>query len=375
MSQGRAFGARLGFVGLVGIAAAGPGPREEDPTAAAPAARALDPRSLRAAYLDLAGRPPFAKERELWSGSTLEALVEKLVGSREFWRHWYQEQLYYFLLIDNFRPQGERLESTPDELAGGALDVREAVHRVALSSSFDQRNPGADTFVTVLMEQLDGLEVQSHARELELGKKIYDGASAQFLGRPGSTQADLVQIAIEHERFAESFLAREYRRVVRAEPAREDLARWVREFRADPLAFVVMVREWVLSPPYEERLALAAPMSNRLFVRALFVDLAGRPPGEDEARRMCGALDGLADPAPLRAVLARLLVDSRQAETPRREEIEDAPAWIEGLFPRLLGREASARELAVFCASFSDPACRPQTIVYALVSHPEYARY
>jgi hypothetical protein len=42
------------------------------------------------------------------------------------------------------------------------------------------------------------------------------------------------------------------------------------------------------------------------------------------------------------------------------------------MFSRFLGRPASAEELSVFVTAFHDPACRPTTVVYAIVSHPEY---
>ncbi len=90
---------------------------------------------------------------------------------------------------------------------------------------------------------------------------------------------------------------------------------------------------------------------------------------------MRDALDGLSDPGPLRSILARLLLDSGTAALPARAEIEDPTAWIAELFERLLGRTASAEELRTFVTAFHDPACRPSTVVYALISHPEYHRY
>jgi len=61
-----------------------------------------------------------------------------LLITRDFWQQWYEEQLYYFLLVDNFAPRGEGLISIPDEIAGGRLNVRARFIRIALSSSFDQ---------------------------------------------------------------------------------------------------------------------------------------------------------------------------------------------------------------------------------------------
>src|SRR5205814_8795338 len=128
------------------------------------------------------------------AGKPIAAVAEAITSTREFWDRWLEEQLYYFLLVSNFRPRSERVLAIPADIAAHKLDVREAIHLIALSSNFDQRNPGADTFVTVVMEQLAGLEVQKNPRHLEIGKKIYDGGDGVFLGTPGKCQADTVKI-------------------------------------------------------------------------------------------------------------------------------------------------------------------------------------
>jgi hypothetical protein len=90
---------------------------------------------------------------------------------------------------------------------------------------------------------------------------------------------------------------------------------------------------------------------------------------------MRSALDGLADPRPLRAVLIRMMLDSGKVAVPEKATITDPAAWIEGLFPRLLGREAGPVELATYVESFGDDACRPETILLALLSDPDYHRF
>lgn len=338
-------------------------------------ARQLDDRALRAVYLDLVGRPPVATERERWLGRGRHELLDELVGTEPFWRHWFDEQLYYFLLIDNFRPETPRAAEIPALLTEEVLDVREAIHRIAISPSFEMRNPGADTFVTVVLEQLNGIEVQAQPRVLEIGKTLYAGGSGNFLGQTGKSQADVVRIAIEDRSFARTFIAREHRRLLRAEVAGRELTRWAKALEDRPLEYPELVREWMMSVAYDARIAEPAPMPNRLFVPALFVDLLGRRPDEDEARRMRTALDGLADPGPLRAVLARLLIDSGKVPLPEKDEIRDPTSWIADLFKRLLGRSASEQELRVFVTAFHDPQCRPSTVLYAIVSHPEYPTY
>lgn len=347
----------------------------QDPGTKARPSHPLTPRRLRVVFLDLVGRPPYEAERERWAGGSLRALLTELLGSEEAWEHWLEEQFYFFLLIDNFRPRSERVLQLVPELAEGRADVREAIHTIALSSSFDQRNPGADTFVTVVMEQLNGIEVQNKRRELEVGKAIYDGGRGKFLGKTGETQADIVRIAVEHKSFTQTFLTREYLRICREEPERKELLAWSREFDRDPRDFVPMLERWFTSEAHGRRLGKRFGQPNRIFVRSLFVDLFDRLPEIEEQRRLRGALDGLSDPGPLRSVLARLLLDSGQVEIPDKKDIQDPTAWVRSLFERLLGREAEEAELRLFVTTFHQKACEPSTILYALLSDPEYSKY
>jgi len=336
------------------------------------AAPPLDAGSLRRVYLDLVGRPPYLAEVSDWLGKERSALVERTLSGEEFWRNWLEEQLYYFLLIDNFRPLTEGVQEIPASLARGSLGVREALHRICLSSSFDRRNPGPDTFVTVVMEQLLGLTVQKATQELEIGKKLYDGRSGNFLGRPGSSQADVVHIAVADDRALVYFLGREHERLLRAQPAPGDMAKWSESLKRDEFSLPSILREWFASATYDRRLTIRRPEPNRLFIRALFVDLFGRLPEDDEAQRIRSALDGLADPTPLRSLVARLILDSGKAPVPDRTAIGDPEAWVRECFERLLGRAPVASEQATFLDAFRDPSCRPATVLYAIVSHPEY---
>ncbi len=222
------------------------------------------------------------------------------------------------------------------------------------------------------MEQIVGLVAQQNARDLEIGKSLYDGARGTFLGRSGSSQADVVHIAFEDERFASHFLRREHERLLREQPTPSDLSAWCATMKREEGAFRAILAEWFRSPAYLLRQESRIKQPNRLFIRSLFLDLLGRLPSESEAQRMRSALDGLADSTPLRSLVTRMILDSGKALVPDREAIPDPEAWIRGLFERLLGRAPSAREESAFLVSFSSPACRPTTVIYAIVSHPEY---
>ncbi|MFT5290614.1 MAG: hypothetical protein ACI8QS_000798 [Planctomycetota bacterium] len=334
--------------------------------------RPVSSRDVRVLYQDMLARPPFRDERKHWMGKPFDDLVAHLISGVDVWDAWLEEQYYYFLLVDNFRPLSERVLALPQDLAAGRIGVREALHRVALCASFDRRNPGADTFVTVVMEQLLGITVQKEKRQLAAGRNLYDGVSDQFLGEQGNSQSDVVRIAIEDKRALTHFVEREYRRLLKAEPERRDVVEWAGALQTDPKSFGSLLKGWLNSEHYGVRLETRFPVSNRLFVRSLFVDLAGRLPEDEESERMRNALDGLADPGPLRSILARLMLDSGKTQIPKRGELGDEAQWIRGLFERLLGRSAESAELAVFVSALDDPACRPETVVYAIVSHPEY---
>lgn len=344
----------------------------QEPEPKAPGTAAMDPGVLRAVFSDLIGRPPLAAEREAWAGRPLAEFLAECTGSEAFWKHWWEEQLYYLLLVDSFRPETDRILAVPGDLEAGRIHVRDALHRAALTPTFDLRNPGSDTFVTVMMEQFCGLKVDRERGELEAGKRAYDGNKVRFLGEPAASQSDLIRVCVEHVDAARHLLGREHERMLRGALERRDLVRQARKLVDDPYAFLEIVRGWLSGPVYAARLTGRYPKSNRLFVRGLFVDLMGRLPEETELESMRTALDGLADSRPLRSVLSRMLLDSGDAILPPKGSIEDATAWVRAQFERLLGRSATGDELKAFVTAFHKPECQPRTILYALVSHPEY---
>ncbi|MEE8467636.1 MAG: hypothetical protein V3T22_04240 [Planctomycetota bacterium] len=351
------------------------GIQDEPGRTVARAARSMDHGVLRTVFQDLVGRPPYAAEYESWMGKGLAELLDDLLGSPEFWQQWWEEQLYYFLLIDGFRPEMDSAREVPRKLAEGRLSARDAVHRLALTSSFDLRNPGADTFVTVVMEQICGMTVQKATRDLEIGKHAYDGGSGRFLGTTAKSQADVVRICVEHKRSSLHLLAREYERLIKRSADPGKLAAWARQQHRDPYSYLSLVREWFLSDGYLDRLATTVSKPNRLFIRGLFVDLLGRLPTAAEMEPMRYALDGLSDSRPLRSVLVRLLLDSGRASLPTKISLEDPTAWTSEQFQRLLGRPALPQELETFVSIFHQDDCQPATIMYALLTTAEYHRY
>ena len=338
------------------------------------ASAALDGRTLRVLCLELLGRPPLPEEWERWLGRPRAEYLDSTIGSKAFWEHWYEEQLYYFLLINNFRPAQDRQIAIPADLAAQRCSVREALHRIALSSSFDLRNPGADTFVTVVLEQIAGLDITRSQRELEIGKRVYDGASGVFLGTQGASQADVVRNAVMSRSSVQHFLRREYERLLHVKPDAAALPVWIARLEKEPLAYGELLREWCTSPAFDARVARGETLENLAFVRALFVDLAGRLPRFEEAEPMREALDALADSTPLRSLSARMLLDSGKLALPKKQELANREAWVRERYLRLLGRAPTAEQLADALALLEAPEGRVETLLYALVSSPEYNR-
>lgn len=365
---------RIPVLGLFFGVFLGAGTAYSRPQSAAGSAAALDERTLRVLCLELLGRPPLPDEWQRWLGQPRGEFLDATIGSRPFWEHWYEEQLYYFLLINNFRPAQDRLIAIPADLAAKRLTVREALHRIALSSSFDLRNPGADTFVTVVLEQLAGLDITRSQRELEIGKRVYDGGNGVFLGTPGASQADLVRNAVMSRSSVQHLLRREYERVLHERPDPAALSGWIARLEKDPGASVELMREWCSAPAFDARVARGERLENRAFVRALFVDLAGRLPVFEEAEPMREALDALADSTPLRSLSARMLLDSGKLSLPKKQAIQDREAWVQERYRRLLGRAPTADQLADALALLEAPEGRVETLLYALVSSPQYNR-
>jgi len=177
-----------------------------------------------------------------------------------------------------------------------------------------------------------------------------------------------VAAVVDDRRFAEHLLTREHQRLCRTEPERDALRDEVARFRKAPSELVAIYSEWLLGPEWELRLERRRPLSNRAWVKALFVALFDRLPGEDEGRRMRDALDGLSDPRPLRALLTRLLLNGPETPLPTEAELGDESGWVRALFQRLLGREATAEEARVFVHTLRTPDCTPKTLLLALLT-------
>lgn len=334
----------------------------------------IDDGALRALCFDLFGRPPRASEREGWIGKDVAAFVRDALADEAAWRHWLDEQLYYFMLIDRFRPVGTSLDELPSLLAERRISVRDALHRIALSTSFDLRNPGADTFVTVVMEQFCGIVVQRSTRELEIGKSAYDGNSGLFLGERASSQSDVVRIAATHEKAARHLVARELERLTGAEPDKRDVTRTAKAIHKAPMKYVEAFAGWFETEAYGARIERGKPLSNRAWIRAVFMDLGGEVPTREDTEALRSALDGLGDPAPLRSAVVRMLLEADGTRAPRSSQIDDPEAWTRDTFRRLLGRDPSRDELEAFSAVVRDAADGPEIVLYTLLTSEEYER-
>ena len=317
--------------------------RRTDDEASTAAPALLDEGALRSVAIDLVGRPPTAEERERWVGEPRADLVAALLATEEAWDHWLGEQ------------------------------PRDALHRIALSTSFDLRNPGADTFVTVVMEQFCGIEVQESRRELELGKRAYDGERARFLGEEASTQSDVVRIAARHGDAAEHFVAREHERLTGRPVPKRDLKRVARRVHREPKEAFDLYPEWLASEAYGARIRDGRPVPNHTWVRMIHHDLGRPAPSDEDVESLRSALDGLGDPAPLRSAILRMALAAKDADVPTVTNQAEAEVFVKGAFQRLLGRPPTPDEARAFRAAALEED-GPRTILYVLMTSEEYER-
>ena len=319
-------------------------------------------------------RGPSPSELRLLVGTDVATVVPRLVQSREAMAVWFEEQLQYFLLLDQFRPAAEVVDRIPGRLFKGELDARAAIGEILLSTGFSLRNPGNDTFVTVVLEQCLGYRVQDPKIKpvLEAGKKIYDGKKGRFLGQDGQSQSDLLQIVLGHDDFARHLLGREHQRLLGA-PLPKD-APETALVRKDWSRFFPTLGEWLQSDAYAQALAQRRLKTERQFLRGLYHDLLERTPTYQELRNLRNAMQAMADPAPLRSVLAKVILDSGQAKLP-----ECAPGgqaeFVSACFLRYLAREPTAAEAAAFAKAMTADGAQPLHIVRTLVGSLEYQTY
>jgi hypothetical protein len=125
---------------------------------------------------------------------------------------------------------------------------------------------------------------------------------------------------------------------------------------------------------YEQALAQKKPKSDHQFIRGLYEDLLQRIPTYEELRNMRNALQAMAEPAPLRAVVAKVILDSGKARLPELEKGKEHEFVVE-CFLRYLGRQPGQLEAPAFEKSLADGQAKPVHVVRALVGSAEYQLY
>jgi hypothetical protein len=132
------------------------------------------------------------------------------------------------------------------------------------------------------------------------------------------------------------------------------------------------------------------PKSSSQFIRSVYADLYGRTPEVydftitqgaqilvqfpiDEQEQLVAAQDAVGDPTSLRSRLVAGMVRAAEAGLPTKASVSDPAEFIADKFRRLLGREPSPYELAIFVGEWNaDPAVGPHAIVRALIGSREY---
>ncbi len=341
--------------------------------------RRLDPQRLRRVrrlYLDLQWRSPTLPEIEEWYERTHEEMVDAFLGSEEAWSAWFEQQLYYLLLLDQFRPKEGRLVTLPARLAKGEIDAPRALEEIVRSQYFNARNPGNDTFVTVVLEQCLGLVVQQRENKLllEAGKKMYDGYKTALFRDKGDSQADFVRIVFAQREFHRHFLGRMWKEFHGTPMEVKRLDAEAARLAEEPGAYRALLRGWLTGPEYLKGCDEARTKPEIPYVRALFVDTLGRTPVYEEMRNVRNAFLSLADPTPIRLVMGRVLLESPEARIP--VTAVDPARFVREQFVRLFARLPEGGEEKAFVAALKeDPRVTPRVVLWTLLSSPEYQSY
>jgi hypothetical protein len=341
--------------------------------------RTLDTRRLRLIrrlFLDLRWRSPRLEEIAAWHDRPHDEMVRAFLRDEETWAAWYEAQLYYFLLLDSFRPKEGPLTTIPARLATGELTVPRALEEIVRSQYFNARNPGNDTFVTVVLEQCLGLTVQEKKNlpTLEAGKKMYDGYKAKVFKEEGDSQADFVRIVFRQRDLYRHLLRRAWKDLHGADVDPKRLEEWAASCSERPAGFQGLLEEWLTGPAYVEGAERPRTKAEIPYVRALFLDTLDRLPDYDELRNVRNAFLSLADPTPLRLVMGRVLLESGQARVPA--SAVDPARFVEEQFVRLLARPPTGKERAAFVDALrNDRQVTPRLVLLTLISSPEYQNY
>jgi hypothetical protein len=308
--------------------------------------------------------------------------VDLLLDSEETWRNWLEDECFHFLLIDQFRPVSDRVAALPAAMCAGRATYRDAHLAIALSSEFNARNPGNDTFCTVVLEQFLGVEVQRNVKLLETAKLAYDGKPQRIFDLQVRNQSDIVQAALAQKAYADLFVRRMERRFLGADLPRAEHDATAAILHSQPGQFRTVLREWLLSDRYAGSARTPRRKNDFQFIRSLFVDLLGRPPSYEEFRNMRNALQALADPTPLRGVLAKVLLDSSAAVPPpaptagaERYPGDRFRPQVTDLFRRFLGRDPSSAEMDAFVQVLGEPGATWRTAAMGILSSLQYQTY
>jgi len=333
-------------------------------------------RLLRRLFLDLKWRTPRMDEiRELYDVPH-EEIVDRFLADTETWNTWYEQQLFYFLLLDRFRPSRGRVTTIPARLAKNELPVPLALREIVASTYFNDRNPGNDTFCTVVLEQCLGLVVQErrNRKTLDESKEMYDGYEATIFKTKGSSQSDFVRICFAQPEFFEHLLERSWEHLHGSPMPAARLEADTGRFREDPWAYRAILKEWLTGPAYVGGAGQARTKGEIPYVRGLFMDALSRVPTYEELRNVRNAFLSLADPTPIRLVMGRVLLESPQARMPL--SALDADKFVKEQFVRLFARPPSTKEFATFSKALkTDPAVTPRVVLWTLISSPEYQTY
>lgn len=126
----------------------------------------------------------------------------------------------------------QALYDAPDAYAGGLIDIREFMRRLAFNLIYDEINMGSENFVLASFENF--FKRYPTEAEQAAGITMVDGLPAQILFQDGNSKYDLLIILTESPEFLQGLAIDIYQQLLSREPSPEEMGEAVLEFTDNP---------------------------------------------------------------------------------------------------------------------------------------------
>ncbi len=306
------------------------------------------PRTLLRTSLDLIGRPPAPADFLVIAQLPRARLLEQVFTDEAVYRALLELEIER--LECRQRPAPELLARALSQLLDGSLDLPGVSALLVLEDSYTSGLSDRD-YIEQLLRILVGRIADMQPTSVERGLDMLAGQSARFMGRSGSSRADLVKILVEHEDY--DFELGKY---VAERIGSDNALGMIDALRADDprLGFV----HAALDPERGE-----ARRPRATYLRRLHFDLFGFDPDQAALRDLL---------APFQVEENRLAVAEMLASSPRLPVGRVDSGWVRDTVLRMVGRVLSEEQARSVRRSAGDGVDAMRWVLYSLVTSREY---